>query len=72
VDAYGSDRYGYDEARDSSTTDIRSRAGTPYQDGAGQNGHEDGVLQDGEGGDDMEDDMMDDKISSSPSIDEGA
>lgn len=61
--------YGYESNnRDLGTTDIRSRAGTPYQD------QSDSHLDDGfpDGDDDiMEEDLMDDKISSSPSIDEG-
>jgi len=64
------DYYGYNAIdRDLGTTDIRSRAGTPYQDHSSSQ-VDYGVAE--EGDDVMEEDLMDDKISSSPSIDEGA
>jgi len=69
VDAYSNNHYDYDEARDASTTDIRSRAGTPY--GHGPHGGEDSGIGEEQEDDDMEDDTMDDKMSSSASIDEG-
>jgi hypothetical protein len=69
VDAYSNDHYDYDESRDANTTDIRSRAGTPY--GHGPHGGEDSRIGEEQDEDDMEDDIMDDKMSSSASIDEG-
>jgi len=69
VDAYSNNHYDYDESRDASTTDIRSRAGTPY--GHGPHGGEDSAIGEEQEEDDMEDELMDDKMSSSASIDEG-